>query len=404
MNFRLPKICSAITVLLGLSVLVGWVFDIAVLKSVLPVQASMKANTAIGLLLAAISVELNTFSKTVLGGKVTLLVNMLALFVVLIGAVTLSEYLFGWNLGIDELFFRDPSTALAKFPGRMGPNTAVAFMLIGLALLLIDIKLWHFYPAPSLSLMVGLVGFVSIIGYLYSIGSLYGIASYTPMAVHTAVAFVFLSIAVFFLRPERGVAMVFWSPSLGGTLLRRLLFPAIFIPPAVGWLRLWGERIGLYGTEFGLALFATANVGIFTWLVLATSKTFHQTDLTKRKLEEELKQTQEQFLTKLTNDVAEKTKQLKGQRTAALSLMMDAQEDRKKIEKAEQEISEKANYLARTNEELEKFNQAAVGRELRVIQLKREINQLSKRIGNKEPYDLSIFDKEGLTDITNKKS
>jgi PAS domain-containing protein len=50
--------------------------------------------------------------------------------------------------------------------------------------------------------------------------------------------------------------------------------------------------------------------------------------------------------------------------------------------------------LARRVEELERFNRLAVGRELRMIELKRQINELSEQLGKEPPYDVS-FAEEG---------
>ena len=50
--------------------------------------------------------------------------------------------------------------------------------------------------------------------------------------------------------------------------MARLILPlALTLPFFIGWLRLQGEHLGLYGTEFGLALFATSNIIVFTTLV-----------------------------------------------------------------------------------------------------------------------------------------
>jgi two-component system sensor histidine kinase UhpB len=46
--------------------------------------------------------------------------------------------------------------------------------------------------------------------------------------------------------------------------------------------------------------------------------------------------------------------------------------------------------LARRVEELEHFNRLAVGRELRMIELKGRVNELSTQLGQEPPYDLSI--------------
>jgi len=73
----------------------------------------------------------------------------------------------------------------------------------------------------------------------------------------------------------------------------------------------------------------------------------------------------------------------KGEITASLSSGEDITE-RKRVEE------ELQKYMA----ELEGFNRLAVGRELKMIELKREVNGLCKRIGEKPRYDLSFVDAE----------
>jgi PAS domain S-box-containing protein len=64
-------------------------------------------------------------------------------------------------------------------------------------------------------------------------------------------------------------------------------------------------------------------------------------------------------------------------------------------EELEREIAERKRAeaeLARRVEELERFNRLAVGRELRMIELKRRVNELSEQLGQAAPYDLSILE------------
>lgn len=55
-------------------------------------------------------------------------------------------------------------------------------------------------------------------------------------------------------------------------------------------------------------------------------------------------------------------------------------------------LREHAQKLEETNKQLETFNRIAIGREQRMIELKRQVNQLSKRLGEKKPYDISFVD------------
>ncbi len=56
------------------------------------------------------------------------------------------------------------------------------------------------------------------------------------------------------------------------------------------------------------------------------------------------------------------------------------------------ERSKSEDSLRRGNEELQRFNRAMIGRELEMIRLKREANELAAALGRQPPYDLSAID------------
>ena len=58
--------------------------------------------------------------------------------------------------------------------------------------------------------------------------------------------------------------------------------------------------------------------------------------------------------------------------------------------KALRETTVSRDDLAHLNEELAQFNRMAVGRENRMIELKREVNALAEAAGQSPPYDLGF--------------
>ena len=60
--------------------------------------------------------------------------------------------------------------------------------------------------------------------------------------------------------------------------------------------------------------------------------------------------------------------------------------------RASEKLKTQAEQLARSNEELTRFNQLMVGREMHVIELKQEINDLCARLGRPQPYALEFMD------------
>src|SRR5271167_4704229 len=141
--FRVLRIyCRAAAIavaMLGCVVLWGWAFHIPVLKSVLPGLVTMKPNTALSLALCAVSLLLILPEPP--PGPRRFIARFLALLVSLVAAATAVEYLFGLELGIDQLLFREPAGAVATYlPGRMSSASCSAFLAIGPALLLLDRK------------------------------------------------------------------------------------------------------------------------------------------------------------------------------------------------------------------------------------------------------------------------
>lgn len=254
-------------VALACLVLCGWAFHIELLKTLLPGLVSVKANTAVGLAFSGISLWLLLPGESpTLRGRVA---RLLGFMVAIIGAATLCEYLFGLNLRIDELLFTEPAGAMGTYlPGRISPMTSIAFLAIGLALMLLDWKTQRGRrPAQGLILLATLIAIMAVSGYVYHASALYRIRLYTQVALPTAIALFLLSGAIFFARPRAGIAGDLTSEGSGGIMARRFL-PAIFVVPLfLGWIRLKGQLAGLYGTELGLALYCVANIVVFAFLV-----------------------------------------------------------------------------------------------------------------------------------------
>jgi hypothetical protein len=120
-TFRLLACAASAAVALGAGlVLLAWALDIEGAMNILPALPKMMPNTALGLLLAAASLWLLRVERpqSSLQRLQRSAGRLSALAVTLLGLLTLVEYLSGWDLGIDQLLFRDPLGALtSSIPG-----------------------------------------------------------------------------------------------------------------------------------------------------------------------------------------------------------------------------------------------------------------------------------------------
>ena len=120
-------------------------------------------------------------------------------------------------------------------PGLIAPITAVNFLLLGLALSLLDNsfswKSQRYYPAQYLAILTAILSMVGILDFV--LGSP---VSYTRIALQTAVTLLLLSLGVLCARTERGLRRLLASSAPGGVLTRRLLPASIIVPILIGAL------------------------------------------------------------------------------------------------------------------------------------------------------------------------
>src|SRR5690606_17739281 len=144
------------------------------------------------------------------------------------------------SLGFDRFLFAD------KLDGnQMAPNTAMAFVLLGGALVARG-RSSRFAGASSdaMCLTVLSLAFSTLVGYLYSARGLCGLGTYYPMALHTAVLFGTMAIGTIMAPPHFGVYSLIASPGAGGAMARRLLPIAVAVPILLGLMRIGAQRAG----------------------------------------------------------------------------------------------------------------------------------------------------------------
>jgi signal transduction histidine kinase len=264
-----PSRCAAaLVMLIGVLSLLGWVFDIEAFKHWTSQGIHIKANTAIALVLAGLSVCLYLPGR--LAPWARRFGQACAWIILLLGALCLSEHLFGWDLGIDQLLFHEePGPAGSLSPGRVGPPASLCFVLGGIALLLLHARSKNnYFLVQALAVAVLLISAPGMIGYAYGAESMYGIAKYSAIALHTALALAIFAVSLLLARPEEGLYALFLDPGFGGLLARRLLPPAILIPLTFGYFRLRWEEMGHFTAHFGTALMMLIMMTLFSALIL----------------------------------------------------------------------------------------------------------------------------------------
>lgn len=285
------RLLAGVTLVVGAGLIVAWLVA-STTGGGLPLWiAGLKFNVAVAFLLIGASL-LGVTSRR----PARLFGAGLALGAIAIGLATLAQYLFGLDLGIDNLIVRDPlPVTLATVPGRMSPLTALSVALLGGATLLLWLR--RTGGAAWLAATAMTIGVLNLLEQAYGAQVPSFLAGTTDMAVITAAGIVVASLSVLLAAPTLGLVGLILRPDLAGTVARRVMVAAVVLAVGVGWLRLVGERAGLFDTAYGVSLAVVVNLLLFAAVVWWVGRTIIRLEVARTEAERAARERDRRFQT-----------------------------------------------------------------------------------------------------------
>lgn len=187
----IPDVLGVCCSLIGTLVIFGWVFHSYFLIQLHGHFSPMHFNTALCFILGGLSLcFLNSNHK--------IISSYLSALLLLIAGITLCEYLFQVNLGIDELFFTSYISIVSYYPGRMAPNAALGFTVFALSSLILGLQSTSQWIKVHLAanFFILSIGLIAILRYCFHVTTHYGLGQWITMALHTAIGLIFLSLGL----------------------------------------------------------------------------------------------------------------------------------------------------------------------------------------------------------------
>jgi two-component system cell cycle sensor histidine kinase/response regulator CckA len=253
---RVTQVAGILAAALGAAVLAGWATGSGSLLRLRPDLPSMHPATAVcfGCLGAAL-VAAGGASRG--RRRVRHLAVAAAAAAGTVAALSLLKRAGGPDVSLENVVFAVAVTRTG-YPESMAVATCILVLVLAAGLLaLVAAPRRGELPAQVLGL-VGLIGsLAAVLEHLYGerAPALDNVRS--VMAVHTAVGLAVVSIGLLAAVPGGPAARVLERPGPGSTLRRLVLVLAVAMP-TLGWLRVQGERQGLYDTSFGVAIMVLA--------------------------------------------------------------------------------------------------------------------------------------------------
>ena len=280
---KVSVLCGTCTALAGATVfIVGWACGVTFVRAPMPGPVSMKASTAVMFVLCGAGVVLLAGDR-----RAKQMGRLCAAACLPIALTFLSEYVVGWNLGIDQIPFRDLAGQAAHIshPGRPGLTTLICFVLICLSLLATKQR-WRLEGVLMIP-VVAAAG-LSVVGFAYEIPAFYGETSIAKIALNTSIVFLILATGIVFAAPGSGMPKVLSTADPGRVMARRLLPLAIVVPLVLGWLQLVGRRHDVYGLPVGAWLLTTSTIACLVAVITLAGRSLSRADRLRLRLEAEL--------------------------------------------------------------------------------------------------------------------
>lgn len=294
------KCAAALAMISGISIILGWVFYYWLPSEYLPYLISIKPNMAINFVLCGIALWIYCEKYSVYAHYVA---EICGAAVFLISFLTLFEYFFNIDFGIDRGIFQQPAAGLIPqniLPiSRMSPFVAANFVLTGFVLFFLDNDTISYRVHQLLITIMLFFLFFESLRRLYNVGHTGDVAGmadvHSQMALPTLVIIILLELGIFFSRPKFGIASILTSKDSGGDLARKLIPPAIFLPIMLGYLGLAGKWSNLSEAELRISILVMGTIIFFATFILLHAYFVDKVDVERKKSAQVLKFNQAQL-------------------------------------------------------------------------------------------------------------
>ena len=264
---RISRAAYGIVAALGAAAIWGWVLGVPALRDLGADFAPMSPGAALAFLLLATS-----FFAAELGRRKSS--ALAAALAALIAGLTLAESLAGWPLGMT---FEWVVARGGEMPARMSIAACVTLVLLAIVTPLArDPKLFRVSSNAFAAAVIGTVAFFALLGLSLRVLRFDIAAPLLGFSAPAAVATMLAAIAIATGRPSEWLLDTLSSKRTGAVVTRWLLPAAFVVPIAVGWMRLYAEREGLFGEAFGMALFTLVMIAWFSSLIIWVARTLDQ--------------------------------------------------------------------------------------------------------------------------------
>ena len=270
---RTATLANVLAAVIGLLGLLGWVISLTALRTFGAHFPLIQIGSVLSLVVgaAALHAAQRDRLRPALAG---------ALLIVVLAVGTLVARAAGVTLGLDFAFLGLGAPDEARL---MSVPTALAALGIAVGVAL------HSYRTPvgdalteALATGIAALAFVALVGMTFRVLLFYAPAPLLGMSLPGAIGFMLLALSLLAGRPDPWLERVLADERPGAVVTRWLMPAALLVPLAVGWLRLFAERLGIIDETLGAGLLTLLMTVVLGALALWIAAALDRSDASRR--------------------------------------------------------------------------------------------------------------------------
>lgn len=273
---RFALACALFAAGAGVALLSAWHYGWTWLIQVQPHQPAEVPLTALcqcgaALILLACAACANRKSSILRHGG-----RLLAMLLAAVGATIIVEYVLGFDNSIGNFLYRSEIQAAdLDFDGRPSPQSALSFVLFGLAAWLYFGRRRDRFDLADIAAAASLfLPAAALLSYVFDLsrGTQAETGLQFGMPPLAALSMTLLAAGLQSLHPGRGLASLLSAQPDGGLASRRMLAAAVLVPVLFGYLQVWAIRQGYIDLSLGVAITVAASVMVFIVLLIRNAE------------------------------------------------------------------------------------------------------------------------------------
>ena len=249
--------------------LIGWIFDIPLMKSfstglpmIVPMTATSVLLLSISLLFRSLHQKRQFRSESKVFSYISVFFGALGLVQ---GAMILLGHIFGFDAGLSRLYYSDvfvDSQSILARGGNMSVQTSLLSVLVGISLVSRPLRLRdrESLIIQALPMSTIAISILALVAYIHDITAVAGSTKLIGLSLPAALSFLILAFGTLAAERDTGFMVRLRSRRSDGVFMRWYTTFSIGAPLFVTTLITWGENENLYPAAFSASLYVVLTI------------------------------------------------------------------------------------------------------------------------------------------------